>query len=84
MSSTDVLADLESITSIILRDRPMAVSLNGRDVAVDYIDDPEEGREYARIAVGLPDDWYAEIDSQTYGTLWAVRLYLDDDGWTQG
>jgi hypothetical protein len=77
MTPDQLLTEFGSLTARIRDERPATVSFGGRDVEVEYIDDPEDGSEFARIALALPDQWYAEIDSDTYGTLYAARLCLD-------
>lgn len=39
----------------------------------------EDGQQYADVALMLPDNVYAVIDSDTYGQLYAIRIFRDDD-----
>jgi len=55
--------------------RPSVLAADGP--AVYYGEDPDTGEEYAFVEATLPAGVYAEIDSETYGTLWGFRVYLD-------
>lgn len=45
---------------------------------ITYHFDDEQGEDYARVTMSLPDDSriFAEIEDETYGQLKAVRIYI--------
>ena len=49
---------------------------NGADLNCEYGEDAEG--QYALLGFVLPDDFYAEIDGGTYGTLFGFRIYRED------
>lgn len=43
-------------------------------------DSHDGGGKYAIIGFNLPENVYAEIDCDTYGSLQGFRIYLDEQG----
>ena len=50
-------------------------------LGVEYVDaeDNEDNEEYAEIALMLPDEIYAVIDGGTYGRLFGIRIFKEDE-----
>jgi hypothetical protein len=41
-------------------------------------EDSEDGEQYADIALMFPDEVFAVIDGDTYGTLFSIRIYQSE------
>ena len=77
MDATSLPALLAEIAPVICAERPETVDTPLGTLAVDYRHDEEDDLPYAFLALRLPEGVFAEIDSQTYGTLHGLRIYLD-------
>ena len=73
----DLCRGLTGATDLIRRDRPSSLVLAGATIDLEYHEDDEDGAEYALMRTTIAGDWWAEIDSGTYGALHGFRLYLD-------
>lgn len=76
MDALDLPPLTARIAAEIRERRSSSVQTSLGELPVDYRRD-EDDLEYAFIALGLPQGIYAEIDSETFGTLHGLRVYLD-------
>lgn len=78
MDALELFALTVAIAPLIRAERPERVPTPLGELPVEYLRDEDADADYALVRLGLPAGVYAEIDSETFGSLAGIRIYLDD------